>query len=170
MLSCGWYLPAFPWIAFVVNVATNVILLRTRLCTSIVRSLAGSFVLGCVAFIMASVVCGSALPATERAATVAAAFLTYASASYVFFHLVHIPEASVRIRILQELAARGPLSEPEILQFYDAAKILDIRLGRLTRSGQLTYEDGRYYTGRRRMLYVAKLFRLAKRVMLGAGA
>jgi hypothetical protein len=37
------------------------------------------------------------------------------------------------------------------------------------RSGQLTHMDGRYFTGRRRMLYVARLFRLAKRIALGAG-
>lgn len=169
MPSCGWCLTAIPWIAFAVNVAANVLLLRTRLCASIVRSLACSFVIGCAAFVTVSACWESALPAADRAAKLAAAFLTYASASYVFFHLVHIPEASVRIRILQELAARGPLGEPELLRFYDAAKILDIRLERLTRSGQLICRDGRYFTGRRRMLHVARLFRLAKRVALGVG-
>ena len=169
MPSCSWCLPAFPWIAFSVNVAANVLLLRTRSCTSIVRSLAGSFLIGCAAFVMLAACWESALPASERAARLVAAFLTYASASYVFFHLVHIPEASVRIRILQELSARGPLVESELLRFYDSAKILDIRLERLTRSGQLIAKDGRYFTGRRRMLYVAKLFRLAKRVALGVG-
>ena len=169
MPSCGWCLTAIPWIAFAVNVVANAVLLRTRLCTSIVRSLACSFVLGCVAIVLMATCWEAALPASDRAARLAAAFLTYASASYVFFHLVHIPEASVRIRILQELTTRGPLSEREILRFYDAGTILDTRLERLTRSGQLTCKNGRYFTGRPRMLYVARLFRLAKRVALGVG-
>lgn len=169
MPSCGWCLTAVPWIAFAVNFVANAFLLRTRLCSSIVRSLAASFVLGCPTLVMVSACWESSLPASDRAARLAAAFLTYACASYVFFHLVHIPEASVRIRILQELTARGPLTEQELLQFYDAGTILDIRLQRLTRSGQLVCRDGRYFTGRRRMLYVARLFRLAKRVVLGVG-
>lgn len=170
MMSCsGWCLTATPWLAFACNIVSNIALLRGRRTMSIVWSLVWSFLVGCMAFVACAASWCHGREQADGAARLAAAFLTYACASYVFFHVVHIPEASVRIRVLQELAAHGPLAEGELLRRYDARTILDLRLARLMRSGQLTHMDGRYFTGRRRMLYVARLFRLAKRIALGAG-
>lgn len=159
---------ATPWLALACNIIVNIALLRGRRTMSVVWSLACSFFVGCMAFVVCAASWCHGREAADLAARLAAAFLTYACASYVFFHIVHIPQASVRIRVLQELAAHGPLAESELLCRYDARTILDLRLSRLLGSGQLTYTNGRYFTGRRRMLYVARLFRLAKRIALGA--
>lgn len=166
--TCGWFLTATPWIAFACNVISNLLILRTRRHLSIVSSLLYSFLVGCLAFGVAASSYWPQAFVSDTGFRLTAGFLTYACASYFFFHVVHIPVASVRIRVLQELVAHGPLTESEILQHYDARSILDIRLDRLTRSRQLRLDDGRYFTGRRRMLYVARFFAFAKRVVLGA--
>jgi hypothetical protein len=92
----------------------------------------------------------------------------YFSLSYCFFHFIHISEASVRIRILRELQeSKEGLSRAEILKHYNAETILSARLERLVSSGQIRLREGRYFSDRPKMLYIAKTFRLLKWLVLG---
>lgn len=92
----------------------------------------------------------------------------YTAASYCWFHYVNIGEASVRIRVLREIADAGrPLSRQEILDRYSAATIIDSRLERLVTSGQLVESGGRYRLGKPRMILVAKVFDVLKFIVLG---
>lgn len=94
--------------------------------------------------------------------------MLYTVASYCWFHYVNIGDASVRIRVLRELAdAERPLSRQEILDRYSAATIIDSRLQRLVASGQLVESDGRYRLGKPRMIMVARFFDFLKFVVLG---
>lgn len=92
----------------------------------------------------------------------------YTVASYCWFHYVNIGDASVRIRVLREIAEAGrPLSRREILDRYSAATIIDTRLERLVASGQLVESGGRYRLGKPRMILVAQFFDFLKFVVLG---
>jgi hypothetical protein len=92
----------------------------------------------------------------------------YTVASYCWFHYVNIGDASVRIRVLRELADAGrPLSRQEILDRYSAATIIDSRLERLVASGQLVESGGKYRLGKPRMILVARFFDFLKFVVLG---
>lgn len=92
----------------------------------------------------------------------------YTVASYCWFHYVNIGEASVRIRVLREIAdAARPLSRREILDHYSAATIIDSRLQRLVRSGQLVESAGRFRLGKPRMILVARVFDCLKFIVLG---
>lgn len=92
----------------------------------------------------------------------------YTVASYCWFHYVNIGEASVRIRVLREIADAGrPLSREEILDCYSAATIIDSRLERLVASGQLEESGGKYRLGRPRMILVAHFFDFLKFAVLG---
>jgi len=168
MPPSAWCLTATPWIALACNIGSNLLILRAFPHVTIVRSLAGAFLIGCLVFAAAATACLPVMADGDRWVRVLAMLLTYVCSSYFFFHVVHIPEASVRIRILQELATHGTLTDRDVLDRYDAKMILSLRLERLTRSGQLVMRDGRYYTGRKRMLHVARLFRSVKRIALGA--
>lgn len=167
MLLPAILITASAWIALAVNIFTNLILLRAARSLSIVRSLLLSFLVGLLSFVALTWLAWKYSPHDAFVPRSAAALLTYLCVSYFFFHIVHIPEASVRLRVLQELAAGRPLTQSDILRRYNAASILDIRLERLMRNGQLVADSGRLFTGRKRMLYVASVFALAKRILLG---
>lgn len=92
----------------------------------------------------------------------------YTVASYCWFHYVNIGDASVRIRVLREIADAGrPLSRKEILDRYSAATIIDTRLERLVASEQLVESNGRYHLGKPRMILVAQVFDFLKFAVLG---
>jgi len=93
--------------------------------------------------------------------------VVYLSAAYVFFHFVHIAEASVRIRILRELSANGPMLLEDIIKRYGAEQILQSRLDRLIKGNQIFERNQRYFTGSPKMLYVARAFAFLKRLLLG---
>jgi len=158
---------ASAWIAAAANLIVNFMLLRTSRSVSIVRSLLWSFLVGLVLLFISIGLAWRHLPYEGIAPRFTAAALTYVCVSYFFFHLVHIPEASVRLRVLQELAAGVPLTQSDILRRYNAGSILDIRLQRLTGSGQIVVDAGRFFTGRKRMLYIAAVFSATKRILLG---
>lgn len=95
--------------------------------------------------------------------------LIFGSLGYLYFHFVNIGEASVRIRILNEIfeSADG-MAEAEILKRYNGDLILEARLSRLLSSRQISIDEkGRYFSGpRRQMLFVAKAFQILKRIAL----
>lgn len=93
--------------------------------------------------------------------------LIFLSLSYCFFHFVHIPVASVRIRVLAELANRGSLSREQILATYGAEHILDMRLARLTSTRQLSQTNGVYRTLRKKIYHVALGLSVLKRFVQG---
>lgn len=78
--------------------------------------------------------------------------------SLLFFHYLAwvfgLGEAAMRIRLLRELEKAPAQSATlnEIYASYDAEKMLQIRLARLTSSGHLAF-DGQYYSVNHRILF-----------------
>lgn len=94
--------------------------------------------------------------------------LIYALLGYCYFHFVNMSETARRIRILTELSvAPGGLSLREILERYNAREVIDRRLVRLVNSGQVKYENGRYYTVNLTVLTMAIFMATAKRIIFG---
>lgn len=152
-----------------VNAGTNFSLLRYQqsmgsLATIRIGAVAGLFAFTAIALVFRPA--SSSPPSLDWTVRLACAALSYLSMAYLFFGYVVLPEISVRLRILQELADHGGLTRQEILTKYGSAEILRLRLDRLTKSGQLVRRGDRYITGRPRLLYVAKSFWLLKRLLL----
>lgn len=97
--------------------------------------------------------------------------IAYASLAYGYFHFVNINVASLRIRILQEIAdSPKELSEEDILCRYNAKQILDNRIERLISSNQLIEKQGYYFLGKNRtFLILFWFFEILKCVILGRG-
>ncbi len=94
--------------------------------------------------------------------------IIYASLGFCFFSFVNLGETARRVRILREFdeAANG-LSMQEILERYNAGDIMEMRLNRLIKNGQVLHKNGRYYIGGSLMLSMAKIIVLMKLVVLG---
>ncbi len=93
---------------------------------------------------------------------------TYLALSFGYFNFVNLNIASLRIRMLQELAeSGGRMPVDRLAALYDTETIIGLRIDRLTRGGHLVERQGRYYSGKRRFLIVARIFDLLRWAILG---
>jgi len=86
---------------------------------------------------------------------------TIASLAFAFgyFNFVNLTVASLRIRILEELAeVGGRLPRAALLARYGTSSVADLRLERLVGGGHLVERNGRLHTGRLQFLVVARIF------------
>jgi hypothetical protein len=89
--------------------------------------------------------------------------------AFCYFNFVNLTIASLRIRILEELAeARGRMPRATLLDRYGSGNVAGIRLERLVRSGHLVERNGRLHTGRLQFLLVARIFDGLRRVIFGS--
>lgn len=100
---------------------------------------------------------------------VAGSFI-YLSLGYCYFHFINLGETARRIRILRELYdSKSGLSMKEILERYNAGNVVEMRLERLLRNGQVIYKNNRYYIGKPIMLLITKILIMMKLIILGKG-
>jgi hypothetical protein len=79
--------------------------------------------------------------------------------AFGYFNFVNLTIASLRIRILEELAeVGGRLPHAALLDRYGTASVADLRLARLVGGGHLVERNGRLHTGRLQFLLVARIF------------
>ncbi len=96
--------------------------------------------------------------------------LTYLCLAWCYFHFINIMVASLRIRLIREMAAAGSLSQSDILGRYDARAVVDRRLERLLAGGHLARRaDGRLTVGSPFFLVIFDLFQMLKVAILGRG-
>lgn len=134
-----------------------------------------ALVLGAVMCLVATVV--STLVACMRGGdsfvdTIAlTAMNTVAALGFAFgyFNFVNLTVASLRIRILEELAdSNGWLSRTALLDRYGTGSVADIRLARLVGGGHLVERNGRLHTGRLQFLVVARIFDAMRAMIFGS--
>ena len=93
--------------------------------------------------------------------------IVFLGIAYAYMDFLAYGEASIRTRILDEVARSGEsgLSIPELLARYNARIIGELRLKRLTSDAQLTLAGGRVFLGRRLawQLGLAKVYRTFRR-------
>ena len=93
------------------------------------------------------------------------AFLAFA---FGYFNFINLNIASLRIRMLQELAdAGGRLPAERLSSLYSTENVIAVRIDRLARGGHLVERGGRYYSGKWRFLFVARTFDLLRWAILG---
>jgi hypothetical protein len=93
---------------------------------------------------------------------------TYLALAFGYFNFVNLNITSLRIRMIQELAdSGGRLPADALAGLYNTETIIALRIDRLTRGGHLAQRGGRYYSGKRRFLLVARIFDLLRWAILG---
>jgi len=97
--------------------------------------------------------------------------VAYLALSFGYFNFVNLNIASLRIRMAQELAeSGGEMPVDELTKLYDTDAVIALRINRLVSGGHLIERQGRYYSGKRRFLVVARTFDFLRLVILGRGA
>jgi hypothetical protein len=90
--------------------------------------------------------------------------------TFCYFNFVNLTIASLRIRVLEEIADSGGwLPRAALLQRYGTGSVADIRLSRLVGGGHLVERNGRLYSGRLQFLLVARIFDAVRSLVFGPG-
>jgi hypothetical protein len=110
----------------------------------------------------------SSIPATDGIAMTVLNGLTYAALGWCYFHFVNLGIASLRIRVLEEIAdAGGGLPVVALRKRYDDARMTQVRIQRLLDGGHLVVRDGRFHSGVSRFLLTARLFAALRSLIIG---
>jgi hypothetical protein len=89
--------------------------------------------------------------------------------AFGYFNFVNLTVASLRIRILEEIAdSDGWLPRAALLDRYGTGSVADIRLERLVGGGHLVERNGRLHTGRLQFLVVARIFDALRSLIFGS--
>jgi len=129
--------------------------------------------------------CGCGLIATLAVSAAALAFLqenvldfaallgmnlvAYLAFSFGYFNFINLNIASLRIRMLQELAESGGEMPVEALTgLYNTEEVIALRIDRLAGGGHLIERQGRFYSGKRQFLVVGRIFDFLRLVILGS--
>ena len=92
----------------------------------------------------------------------------YLAFSFGYFNFINLNIASLRIRMLRELAERGgEMPVEDLAGLYNTQQITVVRIGRLTDGGHLIEREGRYYSGKRKFLIVGRIFDGLRLLILG---
>jgi MFS family permease len=92
----------------------------------------------------------------------------YAPWWFVFLNFTQGLESSLRIRLLREVQAEGgQIERAALLDRYNDASLLRLRLQRLLDGGAVLRHDGRLVVASAGLRAIARFFRLLKRLLLG---
>ncbi len=166
-----FYLHIFsPLIGLVANVLFQVCYCRYKKTASLLKSTFFGFAGGMV--IMLGIELSYAaqfMPAVPQIlSNISLGMVTYAALGYCYFHFINLGETARRIRLLRELQkSSNGLTLDNILRAYNAKEIIENRLSRLLKSGQIIEKNNKYYIGKPVMLLMSKTIVFAKLFILG---
>jgi hypothetical protein len=159
-----------PVIALTLNVAVQLMVARACRQGGLVRSIAAGFGAG-LAGLLALGACVAILqggPWHDRAAILLVNVGAYVALSFCFFAFLNLGVTSIRIRLFSELLhSRHGLSMEQVLSLYDYRKIIELRLERLLKRGQVIKRDGRYFLDSFVLWSIAAVVRSAKILVIG---
>lgn len=164
------YLNVFiPIIGLAVNVLSQVIAFRYFLKLGLLNSIILGFMTGFFSLFLLElcIFLKESILIKEFIAIFIVHLLTYVSLGYCYFHFLNLGETARRIRILRELKdSPEGLSLEEILRRYNAKEIVERRLLRLARNGQIRLKSNKYYIARPTMLWAARFLAALKYIFL----
>jgi hypothetical protein len=133
------------------------------------RLLVGAICGGAATITIALAAAGSAnLTTVDTAALVAFDAATFAILSFGYFNFVQLNISSLRVRIANEIHDSPAGLEPQRLtELYNAQRVVDERLDRLARGGQIELRNGRYYHRKSLVYAISLAMDACKRITLG---
>lgn len=140
-MAAMFFLPVLPGFSLAIIACLHALMLRLLPRLLPMHALIWAVSLGLGAEISLDLLLTSDAPLGERSNLIAPNVLTFLILCYCYFHFFNLGETGRRIRILIELyQAGGSLTEDQLLQRYGAEELLQQRLLRLERAGQIRLE------------------------------
>lgn len=162
----GWLLS--PVVALTFNVIVQVMAFRRSRGGHFFRSVIAGFLGGAGALVLLEAAHAFLAKSWEPADALLLDVPIYAALSYCYYNFVQLGQTSIRIRLYMEIAERaGGLAAVEIARTYNERTLMHARLQRLLESGDIVERGGRFLIGKQRLVLVAFVLFLAKKILLG---
>ena len=159
-----------PIVAMALNVLVQIILMRLRGGMQFLRAVIESFIFGLGGLLlMETFLLCSKVNTGENIPTVLLVNIpTYIALSYCSFNFANLGQSSIRIRIYSEIAATpNGIQIEQIAKEYNEQSLIQMRLLRLTESGDLVLKNGFYQIGRQRFIQISNFIFMLKKFILG---
>jgi len=169
-MACDYIRAVIPIFGLMVNVLSQMISFRILPKRGLLNSVFLGFLSGLsIIFVFEFCILSQQLALTkESLAVLVVHLLTYMSLGYCYFHFINLGETARRVRILRELAdATDGLSLKGILKHYNAKEIVERRLERLLKKGQIVIKNDKYYIGKQQVLWISRLVLALKLILFG---
>ena len=173
MINNEFYLSQMrlPFIALFCEIALHLLISRfwIRRGTIISTLIAYGICLLLLAVLQNQTLSNQLLPMHTVLSLSAVNFIFYSAMAFFYFSFVNIGESSVRIRILREISdSQNGVSQAELLRRYNVDHMIQARIERFLSSGEMVLRKDRYYySGKPKMLLVAKTCQKIKKLLLG---
>ena len=158
-----------PILAMLANVVCQILLVRMRKGLGFMRSIVEGGMIG-GALLAALEIC---LIAGPRGLFELPLFLlinapTYCGLAYCYFCFATLGNTSIRIRLYAEVSGNpAGISEEAFKKEYNEAALMQLRVDRLVGGGDIIDRDGRYFTGKARLVRIAGIMRAIKVIFIG---
>lgn len=136
------------------------------------RCLTVGFLCGLVTMLVTTAAAGrTAVTSVDSAWLCALNTLCYLALAFGYFNFINLAIASLRIRMLEELAScGGRLPIRHLEDSYGTEQMIGLRIDRLLRGGHVREDGGRLVSGRVQFLAVARIFDALRNAILGSSA
>lgn len=159
-----------PVLGLTVNIAAQIVISRLPLSIGHVRRQFLSFSCGLTvtALLLWHMLRAVDLSLWDEAGYLTLHLLSYAMAGFIFFNIINLNISSLRIRMLKEYLRTYPQPLPSriLREKYHTGGMLDARLERLARGGQLIQRDGRYYFHPSMVVVIGRFFAFLQHFLL----
>lgn len=159
-----------PILAMMVNVFTQVMIFRRKIISSLLYTIFLGFFSGLVTVIVTNIINLTYVKSSlfNFSGIMFANIIIYGSLSYCYFHFINLGETARRIRLLREIIdSKNGLTPFELLELYNANKVLSYRIERLLRNKQIVLQNDKYLIGNPSVLWFANIITLLKIMVLG---
>lgn len=159
-----------PTLGLAVDVLAHLLAIWVLRVPGLHRRMACAAAAGLAATITVSTFAAEPLNLTAGTARAYLAFnaLTFLILAFGYFNLVQMNISSLRLRVANELSVvPAGVSAERLLATYGGRAIVDMRLERLTRGGQITLRDGRYHHRLSGVYLIAVAMDTMKRIVFG---
>jgi len=139
----------------------------------LVWSIASGFITGLAATLL---VFSYGMAAYETSASVVpliiVSALTYLSLGFCYWAFINLNITSLRIRVLKEIrhAPAQFVRHDDLIKIYNFQDVVDRRIARLLGFGHLARSGNRLVVARRELLYLSRILRLARILILPNGS
>jgi|OM-RGC.v1.020325944 hypothetical protein len=170
-MAHSWWSVISPITGLLLNVVVQITGHRLVTSLALLRSVYLGFgvgLLGMLFFETQIYMAGYFVSKVDALAVVFSNVTIYSCLGYCYFSMIGMGEHARRIRMLKELnSSPEGLSLKEMLNRYNAKIMIELRIGRLIRSGQVLEKGDRYFIGKPVMLFFTNLTLIAKKYILG---
>jgi hypothetical protein len=159
-----------PFLAFIINWFTQILGCRYLKRLSLLKSVFCGYGIGLVCLLTGELFfwLKEVYALSEFLALVSTNCIIYSVFGYWYFIFITLLETAIRTRLVMQLnSSKGGLSESEMLMKYNSQELIEKRINRLVRNGQILKNGNKFYSGKSSLMIYSKFSEMMHQMVPG---